>query len=564
MSRTINGVSATWAYDILGRLSSHVNSTGTFGYTYFGATGRLQSVSYPNGQTTAYVYLPNTADKRLAEIHNQKPGASTLSRFTYAYDAVGNVKTWTQQADASAARAYDFTYNPANELVGAVYRTTDPTPAVLKRYSYAYDPAGNRTAEQIDDVVTGATYDNMNRLTSQQPGGALLFKGSVSEAATVTVQGKPASVTGDNQFQGPAQVPSGTSTVQVQATDPSGNVRTNTYQVSQSGTSKTFSYDANGNLTGDGTRTYEWDAVDRLVAVNQGTQRSEFNYDGTGRRVRIVEKDNSVVVADRRFVWCGTEICEERDATGGTVVKSLFRESTDTASGALYLTRDHLNSTREMTDGSVVTRARYDYDPYGRQTKVSGDSDSDFGFTGHLTHPSSGLVMATYRVYEPSIGRWISGDPAAAVVRDASPDRPAASFQAWPAVLAAYSYADDNPSTLVDVLGMASSSPQQDCSDTTICNDAYGPCQAYNGGTNLFANARCVCICMGNDPWSNYVRCCLVRYKHLGPDAAHLLCYGLGRRKGGPIPGTKLADCIVNCVKQQQYQCPPGPGCPAL
>ena len=45
-------------------------------------------------------------------------------------------------------------------------------------------------------------------------------------------------------------------------------------------------------MTSDGTRTFEWDAVNRLVAVNIDTHRSEFAYDGVDRRVRIVEKEN--------------------------------------------------------------------------------------------------------------------------------------------------------------------------------------------------------------------------------------------------------------------------------
>ena len=36
--------------------------------------------------------------------------------------------------------------------------------------------------------------------------------------------------------------------------------------------------DLPGNLTADGTRTFEWDAEDRLVAVDIGTHRSEFTY----------------------------------------------------------------------------------------------------------------------------------------------------------------------------------------------------------------------------------------------------------------------------------------------
>ena len=40
---------------------------------------------------------------------------------------------------------YDFEYDRADQLAAATLETTDPTPAVVKRYVYAYDAAGNRT-----------------------------------------------------------------------------------------------------------------------------------------------------------------------------------------------------------------------------------------------------------------------------------------------------------------------------------------------------------------------------------------------------------------------------------
>ncbi|MEW6738044.1 MAG: hypothetical protein AB1489_42600 [Acidobacteriota bacterium] len=55
-------------------------------------------------------------------------------------------------------------------------------------------------------------------------------------------------------------------------------------------------------MTSDGVRTFEWDAANRLVAVVQGTLRSEFTYDGMSRRVRIVEKNNGAVISDKRFL----------------------------------------------------------------------------------------------------------------------------------------------------------------------------------------------------------------------------------------------------------------------
>jgi YD repeat-containing protein len=77
VSRSLNGVANTWVYDLLGRLESQTDLIGTFGYTYHGVTGRVATVTYPNGQTSTYSYLPNTGDHRLQEIHHKKPSAAT-------------------------------------------------------------------------------------------------------------------------------------------------------------------------------------------------------------------------------------------------------------------------------------------------------------------------------------------------------------------------------------------------------------------------------------------------------------------------------------------------------
>lgn len=76
-----------------------------------------------------------------------------------------------------------------------------------------------------------------------------------------------------------------------------------------------------------------------------------------------------------------------------------------------FYTTDHLGSVREMTDSTGTVRARYSYDPYGRISKVSGDLEADFGFTGFYRHQASGLNLTMYRAYDPELGRWLSRDP---------------------------------------------------------------------------------------------------------------------------------------------------------
>jgi YD repeat-containing protein len=194
-NRDINGTGVTWGFDALGRVTSEINVLGTFTYGYDGVTPRLASVTYPNGQTSAYSYYGATADRRLETIHHKYPGGATLSKFDYTYDAVGNILTWLQQADSDPPVLWVYGYDAADQLTSAVEGTTGQSPTELASYRYGYDAAANRTFEEIDDQITLATYDSMNRLLAHVPGGPLAIEGLVNEAATVTIEGVPA--TGD-------------------------------------------------------------------------------------------------------------------------------------------------------------------------------------------------------------------------------------------------------------------------------------------------------------------------------------------------------------------------------
>ena len=348
-SRGLSVFTSGLSYDALGRLSTQASPVGNFTYGYDGVTSRPLSLSYPNGQMTQYLYFPNSGDHRLQQIKHLAPAGAAISKYDYTYDVVGNIATWSRQVGATTPKLYTLGYDAADQLT--IAKVTGPTPLpVPSRYAYGYDAGGNRTAEQLEDGVTGATYNNRNELTSRQPGGALLFRGSVNETATVAVGGKPAQVTADNSFAVQAPVPSGTSNVVVAATDPSGNLRTNTYQVSESGSTTNYTYDLNGNLTGDGTKTYEWDAENRLTAVKQGaTTLASFASDGQGRR-----SQKSAGGVTTTYVYDGNGLIEERLSTGVTLRHvsgpGIDRHWAvrDGASVVTYFLSDHL--------GSVVQR----------------------------------------------------------------------------------------------------------------------------------------------------------------------------------------------------------------
>ena len=311
--------------------------------------------------------------------------------------------------------------------------------------------------------MIGASYNNMNQLVSQQAGGALVFKGAVSEPAAVTVGGKPATVTADNRFEGQAVVPGGTGQVAVTATDPSGNVRTSTYQVSQGATSKSFAYDANGNMTSDGTRSYEWDAENRLVAVREGTATvASYSYNASGLR-----KSRTVQGAATTYILDGLNAVEQRLSTGG-VTKHLYGPGVgnvlamqDGAGTAVYLSHDHLGSVREHVDASGTLTLRREYDPWGRMPV--GVSIGGWAFAGGEYDPETEQQYHRARHYDSRLGSFSSEDPTSSEVG-----------------LSTYRYARANPVALRDPLGLSAEetgpqflSPSQVDTYFDVLSDGY-------------------------------------------------------------------------------------------
>ncbi|MDD5263080.1 MAG: RHS repeat-associated core domain-containing protein [Methylacidiphilales bacterium] len=82
-----------------------------------------------------------------------------------------------------------------------------------------------------------------------------------------------------------------------------------------------------------------------------------------------------------------------------------------TPADKLFYARDHLSSVRELTDSTGTVRARYEFDPWGRRTKLSGDLDTVASHTGHFANAKSGLYLTLNRQYDPELGRWLSRDP---------------------------------------------------------------------------------------------------------------------------------------------------------
>src|ERR1051326_3921984 len=102
-------------------------------------------------------------------------------------------------------------------------------------------------------------------------------------------------------------------------------------RLTQRGAANLF-YDANGNLTNDGTNTYTWDARNHLVGIS-GAVSANFQYDPFGRRVSATINGTTT-----DYLYDSANVVQEK--TGGTPSANMLdRKSTRLNSSHIPLSR---------------------------------------------------------------------------------------------------------------------------------------------------------------------------------------------------------------------------------
>ncbi len=211
-----------------------------------------------------------------------------------------------------------------------------------------------------------------------------------------------------------------------------------------------YFYDADGNCTsvalqgGGTTRTYTWGYNNELLQITySGGGTNSFTYDGSGRRVSKVDSAGSF-----SYVYDGDRIIADGQAVYTRAGSSrLLSERRGGVSQWHH--SDGLTSSRTLTNSSQTTTDTFRYDVWGDIAERTGTTPTPHQFVGALGYEreaDSGLYFIGTRYYDPSVGRFISQDPAQAGVN-------------W------YLYAANNPvsafdrdgliwDTLLDIVGL--------------------------------------------------------------------------------------------------------------
>ena len=156
-------------------------------------------------------------------------------------------------------------------------------------------------------------------------------------------------------------------------------------------------------------------------------------------------------------------------------------KTTTTANYVDYIHKDHLGSVEGVTGGAGARTRTLAYDPYGGRRKadwtaaltsaeisaLAGSSDPRTrGHTGHEHLDRTGFIHRGGRVYDPTLGRFLSPDP---LVGNRG------SAQSWNG----YSYVSNSPMSFVDPSGLSQAPGAGGCDLVGVM------CGAAGGGFGL-------------------------------------------------------------------------------
>jgi RHS repeat-associated protein len=406
-------------------------------------TSYRQTVSAAATETVSLT--TSTPGWRIAVIGGTKHTGDTLTITAYnpslsgGTEAVNYPVLSTDTLTSIASGIASAVNSDSNLAAIGVTATSSSTVVSLQSTSpnlttYASSVSGGSTETISLNSTSGvfqASYNNVNELTGLSPGGAVRFQGTTNKAiqsASVTngSNNVAATLAYAKSFSANGLVPSGSSQSTVSAIDGAGNnTSIPVQQAINGGSSSTLTFDANGNMTSDGTNTYQWDAENRLIQINYpGTGNySTFTYDGTSRNVKILEYSGGTLAGTSQFVRTSTKFLETRDASGSLQAR-YFTGGQTNASSNFYFTEDaqmnpvaadhyvDAGSIREITDSSGNVVSQFSYDPYGRQITIAGSGSSNqFGYDRYFLHYRSGLNLTQLRAYSPVYGRFQNRDP---------------------------------------------------------------------------------------------------------------------------------------------------------
>jgi len=394
-------------------------ATRTVEYQYNDG-GMNDRIIYPQGDYVEFGYnVRNSID---SIYYNGSDNNHLVCGYTF--DSFNRIDSKTIKNNGGEIVSLDILYNDYSEMEQYKW-TQNSGSTTLLDYQYGYNDIGLRLYKfkaHNDDNSELYQYDTAGRLIDFK-------RGTLSEPDRDSISGTPVTQeqwTLDELYNWKSWIK-----------DTQTENRThNLVNELTARDSQNFTYDGKGNLTADGTYTYEYDVFNRLVEIKEDSvTKAEYIYDASDRRIAKVVHEGTettnieyVLSVDNQIIEEYKDGVYEKSFVYGLYIDEPLMMELDSAEKYFYCT-DAQYSITVMLDETGDIVEGYDYTPYGTMevyTDAGTDStwftdddeynESDeignpFRYTGRYYDKESSLFHFRARYYSPELGRFLSRDP---------------------------------------------------------------------------------------------------------------------------------------------------------
>ncbi|MDQ0899517.1 polymorphic toxin-type HINT domain-containing protein [Paenibacillus sp. V4I7] len=417
--------SFAYNYDLNGNLTSYGTGASNFTANY-DKMNRVTKVAEP----TTSNYLENNYDdegrRTKLRVYNGTLGFDWNYDYTYDnsgkpkkfHDASYNRDSWYLFDEAGRpVKTYNSntsaTFNEYDQEGRTIQLRAEIAGATVDKFRYEYDTGSKITKiwSDMDGSWVEYTYDSLDQLLQEKYSAGTIIEYQYDELGNRTKAIK------------------------------NGVATTYTYNPEKnrlvSVGSNNYSYDATGNVVGDGSYTYVWGDDNKLKEVKQGSNSvAAFTYDALGNRDTL-----STGGITKEYHYDGNFVTYVKESDG-----KIYRFAYDHNGSPIFMSYqgsqywyhydEHGNVIR-MTDSNGTTVVQYKYDAWGNITSTTSTNSviaslNPYRYAGYWYDEATKKYYLNARYYDPQIGRFLSKDPIA--IRIGSE-----------LSLNAYSYADNNP-----------------------------------------------------------------------------------------------------------------------
>ena len=382
-TRTIDGnaYATQYQYNQINQLGLMIYPSGKRVRTNFDSRGRMSGedkVDSSNNVLTSYTssILYNTA----GQVTSMMDGSGVTESFTYSNDRLQLTRqTSTKPGSTLMDLNYNYSAAAGASGVGTIAGNSGQLMAIANNPSSQPSTINGQTRNQA------FTYDDLGRLVTATGWSTWQRRFAYDRWANRT--GVWDATSGGTQIQ--------SVTLQQQPGAPAGVPSNRATTITNSGIALTQTYDAAGNLTGDGVHSYQYDGENRIAKVDAGTlNEADYFYDANNWRVKKTTSNNAYTTY---CIWEGGQVIAE------------YSNAPTGASGNSYYLADRL-SNRMITDTNGAFKGTQDHLPFGEEGGTTGGSEKH-RFTNYERDSESGSDYAINRQYAQSTARFMRPDP---------------------------------------------------------------------------------------------------------------------------------------------------------